>query len=228
MEENKKEVEKEVNNKENKLNKEKVLENIQSISLKISDIARILIIIATLFLITLIAVKAFYKTGYFPATYDNALEKTDYKYDNILENIAYISLVLTIVYVFQRMLGKIKLKYVIPIILILILTLFIWFVLTLDLVPIADQGQMMILADAVYNDIINLHVNPGSYLDMFPYQFGFAYYAGTIFKIMDILKNIITIDRFIVLQILNAIYSLISMIVLYFIGIRLFEKEPSI
>ena len=133
MEENKKEIKKEVSNNENKLNKEKVLENIQNVSLKLSDIARVLIIIAALFLIILIAVKAFYKTGYFPATYDNALEKTDYKYDNILENIAYISLVLIVIYIFQRILGKIKLKYVIPIMLILILTLFIWFVLKIDI-----------------------------------------------------------------------------------------------
>ena len=131
----------------------------------------------------------------------------------MLENLAYITCFLLIIYILQKVLLKIKLKYVIPIMLILIFVLFIRFIFVLKLVPIADQGQMMILADAVYNDIINLHVNPGSYLDMFPYQFGFAYYEGTIFKIMDTLKNIITIDRFIVLQILNTIYSLISMIV---------------
>ena len=229
MEENKKEVEKEVkkeiNNKENKLNKDKVLENIQNISLKISDIARILIIIATLFLIILIAVKAFYKTGYFPATYDNALEKTDYKYDNILENIAYISLVLTIVYVFQRILEKIKLKYVIPIILILILTLFIWFVLTLDLVPIADQGQIMILGEAISNHIVNLHVNPGNYLEMFPYQFGFAYYVGCVISIVNGIQNIFNLEYFNYLQVLNSIYSIICMVFMYLIGNRLLKED---
>lgn len=201
------------------------LQRFQNMSEKLFVLIRWAIIIFAVIMLLIIAIDAFYKTAYFKTSYDYALEKTDYKYDNMLENLAYITCFLLIIYILQKVLLKIKLKYVIPIMLILIFVLFIRFIFILKLVPIADQGQMMILADAVYNDIINLHVNPGSYLDMFPYQFGFAYYAGTIFKIMDIFKNIITVDRFIVLQILNAIYSLISMIVLYFIGIRLFEKE---
>lgn len=213
------------NNKNDDKKERNISASIQNISIKICDIARILIIIAAIIIMTVISIKAFYKTGYFPSTYDNAIEKTDYKYDNILENLAYIILFLVIIYLLNKLLMKIKLKYVIPIGLVCVFIIFVWFVVTLDLVPIADQGQIMILADAVSNNIINLHVNPGSYLEMFPYQFGFAYYVGIVIKIINLTQNIFGLDSYIYLQILNAVYSIICMVLMYLIGNRLLKEN---
>lgn len=213
--------------KENKFNidKDKIVNKMQSISLKVVDLARIVIIILSIMLLVLIAVKAFYKTGYFPATYDNAIEKTDYKYDNIFENLVYITVILFIIYLLHKLLEKVKLKYVIPIVLILLLSLFIWFVISVRIVPIADQGQIMILGDASYKNILNLHIGAGSYLDMFPYQFGFAYYVGVVIGLIDKIKNVFNLDAFVYLQILNGVYSIICMIFMYLIGNRLINKD---
>ena len=213
--------------KENKFNidKDKIVNKMQSISLKVVDFARIVIIILSIMLLVLIAVKAFYKTGYFPATYDNAIEKTDYKYDNIFENLVYITVILFIIYLLHKLLEKVKLKYVIPIVLILLLSLFIWFVISVRIVPIADQGQIMILGDASYKNILNLHIGAGSYLDMFPYQFGFAYYVGVVIGLIDKIKNVFNLDAFVYLQILNSVYSIICMIFMYLIGNRLINKD---
>lgn len=213
--------------KENKFNidKDKIVNKMQSISLKVVDFARVVIIILSIMLLVLIAVKAFYKTGYFPATYDNAIEKTDYKYDNIFENLVYITVILFIIYLLHKLLEKVKLKYVIPIVLILLLSLFIWFVISVKIVPIADQGQIMILGDASYKNILNLHIGAGSYLDMFPYQFGFAYYVGVVIGLIDKIKNVFNLDAFVYLQILNGVYSIICMIFMYLIGNRLINKD---
>lgn len=219
--------EKKEKKKENKFNidKDKIINKMQSISLKVVDLARIVIIILSIMLLVLIAVKAFYKTGYFPATYDNAIEKTDYKYDNIFENLVYITVILFIIYLLHKLLEKVKLKYVIPIVLILLLSLFIWFVISVRIVPIADQGQIMILGDASYKNILNLHIGAGSYLDMFPYQFGFAYYVGVVIGLIDKIKNVFNLDAFVYLQILNGVYSIICMIFMYLIGNRLINKD---
>ena len=213
---NKKIKEKEVNKK---------LEKVQNISLKLQNFCKVMIIILMVIFLSLISIKSFYKTAYFPATYDNAIEKTDYKYDNLLENLAYIIGVLFIFHLLQTILNNIKLKYVIPIFLILIAGIFIWFVLTLKLVPIADQGQVMILGDAVYKNILNLMVHPGNYLEMFPYQFGYSLYMGIVINIINGLNNFLNLDVHMYLQILNCIYSIISMVLLYLIGNRLFENN---
>ena len=210
-------------NKEKEVNKK--LEKVQKISLKLQNLCKIMIIILMVLLLSLIFIKSFYKTAYFPATYDNAIEKTDYKYDNLLENLAYIIGVLFIFYLLQTILNNIKLKYVIPIFLILIAGIFIWFVLTLKLVPIADQGQVMILGDAVYKNILNLMVHPGNYLEMFPYQFGYSLYMGIVINIINGLNNFLNLDIHMYLQILNCIYSIISMVLLYLIGNRLFKNN---
>lgn len=219
--------EKKEKKKENKFNidKDKIINKMQSISSKVVDFARVVIIILSIMLLVLIAVKAFYKTGYFPATYDNAIEKTDYKYDNIFENLVYITVILFIIYLLHKLLEKVKLKYVIPIVLILLLSLFIWFVISVRIVPIADQGQIMILGDASYKNILNLHIGAGSYLDMFPYQFGFAYYVGVVIGLIDKIKNAFNLDVFVYLQILNGVYSIICMIFMYLIGNRLINKD---
>ena len=186
---------------------------------------KLYIIVCIVLLLGLITIKSFYKTGYFPSTFDNALEKTDYKYDNIFENLAYIFLILTIIYILNKILLKTKLKYVIPIIFTIILVCFIVFVIKLDLIPIADQGQMMILAEAAANNTINLHVSPGSYLDMFPYQFGFAYYAGLVIRIIELTNNFLKEDIYIYLEILNTFYSIVCMALMYLIGNRIINNK---
>ena len=218
----KKEIKKEI---KFNIDKDKIVNKLQKVSLKAVDFVRIVILILSIMLLVLIAVKAFYKTGYFPATYDNAIEKTDYKYDNIFENLVYITVILFIIYLLHKLLEKIKLKYVIPIVLILLLSLFIWFVISIRIVPIADQGQIMILGDASYKNILNLHISPGSYLDMFPYQFGFAYYVGVVIGLIDKIKNAFNLESFIYLQILNGVYSIMCMIFMYLIGNRLINKD---
>ena len=49
------------------IDKDKIINKFQNISLKVIDFARVVIIILSIMLLALIAVKAFYKTGYFPA-----------------------------------------------------------------------------------------------------------------------------------------------------------------
>ena len=218
----KKEIKKEI---KFNIHKDKIVNKLQKVSLKTVDFVRIVILILSIMLLVLIAVKAFYKTGYFPATYDNAIEKTDYKYDNIFENLVYIGIMLLIIFLLHKVLEKIKLKYVIPIVLILLLSLFIWFVISIRIVPIADQGQIMILGDASYKNILNLHIGSGSYLDMFPYQFGFAYYVGVVIGLIDKIKNAFNLESFIYLQILNGVYSIMCMIFMYLIGNRLINKD---
>ena len=197
----------------------------QKVSINIYEVLKKIIVFMIIVFLVFLAIKAFYKTGYFKSTYDLALEKTEYKYDNIFENIFYILVILTIIYLLQKLFTKIKLKYVIPIIIVLTLCLFISFVLTLDLVPIADQGQLMILGEKIYNNHLFLDFENDNYLAMFPYQYGIALYIGVVIEIVENLNNFLNLEYYSYLQIINSICSVFSMILLYLIGNRIFDDN---
>ena len=197
----------------------------QRVSVKMYEVLKKIILLFIIVFLVILAVKAFYKTGYFKSTYDYALEKTEYKYDNIFENLVYIIVMLTIIYVFQKILEKVKLKYVIPLGILIIFGIFVWFVLTLDLIPIADQGQLIILGEKIYKNHLFLNFTPDNYLAMFPYQYGIALYIGVVIEFVEKFNNFLNLEYYAYLQIVNCICSIFSMVLLYLIGNRMFDDN---
>lgn len=66
---------------------------------------------------------------------------------------------------------------------------------------------------------------------MFPYQFGYTIYSAIIIFILrkfKFLTDLINIDMFIYFQILNAIYSIINIYLLYLISKRIFKNHKGI
>ena len=72
-------------------------------------------IIVIALIVLLIAVGSSLITAYFPATYENAIEKTNYKNDNIIINIVFVCIALSIIYFLQKIMDKIKIKYILAI-----------------------------------------------------------------------------------------------------------------
>ena len=195
---------------------------------KITSLFFNLIIFLTLCILIYIAVSAFLTTAYFQSTYTNATELTSYKYDNILENLIYISLLLFIIVIISNIYRNKKVgKFFIILSWIGISVLFIWAVLFFRLRPIVDQGNVVSLAFSTLNDNLFLKVSSGDYLEKFPYQFPFVFYVSIIFKISMRLGTIFWANFHIILQLANVIFSILSMILMYQIGKKMISNEKA-
>ncbi len=189
----------------------------------------IITIVAILALI--IGITAIFITAYFPATWDNAIEKTDYRNDNIIINIVLICVALIIIYFLKKILDKIKIKYVLSIFSVIFIITSILFCVYLKIGPIADQGYMISGAQAVLARAMSSFIEPGGYLNMFPYQFGYILYAAIVLKVLEkltFLTNLLNIDIFIYFQILNSIYNVINMVLIYLIAKRIFKNDKNV
>lgn len=178
-----------------------------------------------------IGITAIFITAYFPATWDNAIEKTDYRNDNIIINIVLVCVALTIIYFLQKILNKIKIKYVLAIFSIIFIVTSSLFCVYLKIGPIADQGYMISGAQAVLARAMSSFIEPGGYLNMFPYQFGYILYAAIVLKVLEkltFLTNLLNIDIFIYFQILNSIYNVINMVLIYLIAKRIFKNDKNV
>lgn len=226
--------EKNIENKEKKSlikmntkNKEKNNNKLKKIEYFLNKNVMLLIAI----LVLAIGISAIFITAYFPSTLENAIEKTDYRNDNIIINIVLVCAGLTIIYFLQKILDKIKIKYVLAGFSVLFIILSTLFCVYIKIGPIADQGFMITGAQAVLARAMSSFIEPGGYLDMFPYQFGYVIYAAVILKILGkltFLTNLINIDAFIYFQILNSIYNAINMILLYLIAKRIFKNDKNV
>lgn len=207
--------------------KEKVYTIIQNIEKFLNK--NVILLVAILVLV--IGIAAVCVTAYFPSTCENAIEKTDYRDDSIIINIVLVCIALSIIYFLQKILDKIKIKYVLTIFSVVFFILSTLFCIYIKIGPIADQGFMITGAQAILAKAMSSFIEPGGYLDMFPYQFGFTIYSAIILKVLSkltFLTSIINIDAFIYFQILNTVYSIINMVLLYLISKRIFKDNKNI
>lgn len=226
--------EKNMENKEKKSLIKMNVENKEKCYKIISKIEKFLnknVIAFVAILVLLIGLASIFITAYFPSTLENAIEKTDYRNDNIILNTVLVCIGLAIIYLLQKILDKIKIKYVLTIFSIIFIVLSTLFCIYIKIGPIADQGFMITGAQAVLARAMSSFIEPGGYLDMFPYQFGYVIYAAVILKILGkltFITNLINIDGFIYFQILNSIYNVINMILLYLIAKKIFKENKNI
>ena len=186
------------------------------------------ICIFVLIILVLISIGAIIKTAYFKATFDYALEFSDYKYDNVFLNILFVIILAFLVFLISYLLNKIKPKIAFVLFLvglIVFLSFAIHFILDLSLQPHADQGQIMILGNAIAHEKLIDHMSPGSYLDMFRYQYGISMYIGLVIRIFDVISNFKMTNYYIYLQILNAVYSFLILLIMWYIGYLIFDKD---
>lgn len=90
--------------KTEKIEENKFINKMQKIEKFLSK--NVITIIAICVLI--IGIASIFITAYFPSTYENAIEKTDYKSDSIILNIVFVIIALLIIYFSQKLLEKLK------------------------------------------------------------------------------------------------------------------------
>ena len=197
---------------------------LNNITIKLDKVLKVLILLLVLALMLTICIKAFYKTAFLDTSYNDATEKTSYKYDNVFMNIIYVSIFLVVIYILNKILTRNKIKFLIPLLVICLFIVFVCVVLYLKPVPVADQGQVMILGEAFLKDVYNLMLSPGSYLDMFPYQFGYSITIGIIFKFFNLIK-VFNLQKYQYIQVFNCIISIVNIILLYKIGKEIVNEK---
>lgn len=213
--------------KTEKIEENKFINKMQKIEKFLSK--NVITIIAICVLI--IGIASIFITAYFPSTYENAIEKTDYKSDSIILNIVFVIIALLIIYFSQKLLEKIKIAYVLAISSIIFIIISTLFCVYIKIGPIADQGFMIMGGQAILAKAMSGFIEPGGYLDMFPYQFGFVIYSAVVLKILNkftFLTNLFKLDIFVYFQILNVLYSVINLVLLYLIAKRIFKDNKKI
>ncbi len=117
-------------------------------------------IIVIALIVLLIAIGSSLITAYFPATYENAIEKTNYKNDNIIINIVFVCIALSIIYFLRKIMDKIKIKYILAIFSVIFLVVSTIFCIDIKIGPIADQGYMISGGEAVLARAMSGFIEP--------------------------------------------------------------------
>lgn len=170
-------------------------------------------------IVLIIGVSSFFITAYFQEDIESDNEKTFYKNDIIILNILLIPLSLFILYKFNKFSSKFNIKILISIIFIIMLISQVLWVINIRLMPESDQGYTMLCATNLHvSEVIGPLAQPDNYLGAYPFQMGFI-------KYLNIMLNLFNTDKAILIQLLNVIYSTISLLLIYLITNKLFKND---
>lgn len=178
-----------------------------------------IIIIITSIILIIIGVASLFMTAYFNGDAESANEKTLYKLDNIFLNLILILIFLFFIYE----VSKIENKIIRNILVILgfvgsFIIQGLW-ILKIKFIPESDQGYVIYCAKALTDrGMLEFITQPGNYLNLYPFQIGFA-------KYLQIIMKIVNSDKAIYMQMFNVIYSIINLILMYKITGKLFQDK---
>lgn len=178
------------------------------------------IIINTISIILIIVgIASFFITAYFNTDIESANEKTLYKMDNIFLNIILILVFLFLIYKLSKIENKIVRNTLIILGFIGSIIIQVLWVLKIKFIPESDQGYVIYCARALKDrGMLEFISSPGNYLNLYPFQIGFAKYLQLIIRVMNS-------DKAVYMQMFNVIYSVINLILMYKITKKLFKEE---
>ena len=171
-------------------------------------------------IVALLGILSIFITAYLDSTYNNLGENTFFKYNPGIIEIIIATLLITLLFALTRLLlKKVSSKYIlIPILIILCFIYFYW-INIMKLSPESDQKSVHEIAAAIINaENLSEFLDLGDrYIRIFPYQFGIAYIFSLIYRIWG--------QNYMYIQYVNAICSIINIILIVFISKLLFNKE---
>lgn len=166
----------------------------------------------------IIGILSIFITAYFNSTFYHAEEKTYFKYSfGLLEIIITVIVVLLIFLLVKKILKKIPAYLLLITICIFVFSLFIYWINAIKLNPEADQKIVSEMASSILNGYITYYIKPSQYLFLYPYQFPLSLLFSVIYKLFG--------ENFIYIHYLNAICSIINIVLIFYISKLIFKKE---
>lgn len=195
-------------------------ESVIFIKEKIKDVISVFIKIFSVFMIVLLTVLSlfsFIMTAYFDNKYYEYSEKILYKYDNIFFNFIGVVTLLILGYLIYMLLKNIKLKHLEIFLVIFILVIGSLFIIYLKVPPKADQECIVYGASEFLKGNFQWLEKTG-YVGIHPLQIGIILFVELVFKICNS-------TNFIIIQLLNVLFSAICTYILCKITTKIFKDE---
>lgn len=165
-----------------------------------------------------IGIFSIFITAYFDCTFYHPAEKTYFKYSiGIIEILISCFIIFLIAIFNKKIFKKIPSIVMLFIILPICLVVFIGWINAMQLNPETDQKMIHDMAVAILENNISDYTSTAQYLFLYPFQFGLAFFVSLIYKIFG--------TNFLYIEYINAICSIINMIIIYYISKILFKNE---
>ena len=169
-------------------------------------------------IIGIIGILSIFITAYFNSKYFEPGENTAFKYSiGILEIIGVIICVLAIAILYKKVLKKIPSKILLFILLAVDMVIFIYWINAIRIMPLADQQSINDMAVDFLKGNISSYLEPSKYLFLYPFQFGITFLVAIIYKIFG--------ANFLNIYYMNAICSVVNLVLLFYITKRIFKNE---
>ena len=172
-------------------------------------------------IIAILGICSIFITAYLKVKYNISSEFTKFKFSfGILEILLAIIFATIFVLISRKLLSKIKSKYILIPLFILILVVFAFWIKVLRIEPLDDQFQVHKIAIDFIRGGIDFHLSNTQYLFLYPYQLGIVYFISLVYRVFG--------ENFMNMQYLNCVCSVLSLILMYLITVRIFDKNERI
>lgn len=166
----------------------------------------------------IIGLLSIFITAYFDCTFYHPAEKTFFKYSLGILEVLIAVLGIFLIYIFsKKILKKIPSSIILFTILPICLIIFIVWINAMKLNPETDQKMIHDIALSILNNNVSDFTSTAQYLFLYPFQFGFSLFVSIIYKLFG--------TNFLYVEYINAICSIINMILIYYITKILFKNE---
>ena len=169
-------------------------------------------------IVGIIGILSIFITAYFNCTFYHPAEKTYFKYSiGILQILISFLVFLLIALLNKKLFNKIpSLAILLPILLVCMLVFIVW-INAMKLNPETDQKMIHDMAIAILNNNISDFTSTAQYLFLYPFQFGLTLFVSIIYKIFG--------TNYLYIEYINAICSIINMLIIYYISKIIFKNE---
>lgn len=175
-------------------------------------------LIITSMIIGLIGILSIFITAYFDCTFYHPAEKTYFKYNiGIITILISCFIILMIAILNKKILKKIpSIAILLPILLVCMLVFIVW-INAMRLNPETDQKMIHDMAISLLENNISDFTSKAQYLFLYPFQFGLTLFVSFIYKIFGV--------NFLYIEYINAICSIVNMLIIYYISKIIFKNE---
>lgn len=169
-------------------------------------------------IIGIIGVLSIFITAHFNSTFYHPEERTYFKYTiGILQIIVSAFSIFIIAILTKKIFKKVPSIFILIPALIISFIVFIVWINAMKLNPETDQKMIHDMAIALLNNNISSFTSVAQYLFLYPFQFGLTLFVSIIYKLFG--------ENYLYIEYINAICSIINMILIYLISKIIFKDE---
>lgn len=169
-------------------------------------------------IISFIGILSIFITAYFDCTFYHPAEKTFFKYSiGIIEILVSCFVIFLIAILNKKILKKIPSFAILLLILSGSILVYIVWINAMRINPETDQKMIHDMAVALLDNNISNFTATAQYLFLYPFQFGLTLFVSLIYKIFGI--------NYLYIEYINAICSVLNLLIIYFISKIIFKEE---